>query len=105
MVQWLRIRLPMQGTWVQSLVWEDPTCLGATEPECLELVLRNKKSHCSEEPMDPNWRAAPTGSSPHREQPLTENSPHGEQPPLTTSAESRAERWSLSTAKNKYTHK
>ena len=32
--QWLRIRLPMQGTWVQSLVWEDPTCRGATtEPE------------------------------------------------------------------------
>ena len=23
--QWLRIRLPMQGTWVPSLVQEDPT--------------------------------------------------------------------------------
>ena len=23
--QWLRICLPLQGTWVQSLVWEDPT--------------------------------------------------------------------------------
>ena len=21
--QWLRIRLPMQGTWVRALVWED----------------------------------------------------------------------------------
>ena len=30
--QWLRIRLPMQGTWVQALVWEDPTCCGATKP-------------------------------------------------------------------------
>ena len=30
-VQWLRIRLPMQGTWVQALVWENPTCRGATE--------------------------------------------------------------------------
>ena len=30
--QWLRIRLPMQGTRVQSLVWEDPTCCGATKP-------------------------------------------------------------------------
>ena len=30
--QWLRICLPMQGTWVQSLVWEDSTCHGATEP-------------------------------------------------------------------------
>ena len=30
--QWLRIRLPMQGTRVQALVWEDPTCRGATKP-------------------------------------------------------------------------
>ena len=29
---WLRIRLPMQGTWVWSLVQEDPTCLKATQP-------------------------------------------------------------------------
>ena len=29
--QWLRICLPMQGTWVQALVREDPTCHGATE--------------------------------------------------------------------------
>ena len=32
--QWLRIRLPMQGTWVRTLVWEDPTCHGATKPVC-----------------------------------------------------------------------
>ena len=31
-VQWLRIRLPMQGTWVRALVQEDPTCHGATKP-------------------------------------------------------------------------
>ena len=30
--QWLRIRLPVQGTWVRTLVWEDPTCRGATNP-------------------------------------------------------------------------
>ena len=30
--QWLRIRLPMQGTQVQALVQEDPTCHGATKP-------------------------------------------------------------------------
>ena len=30
--QWLRIRLPMQGTRVQALVREDPTCRGATKP-------------------------------------------------------------------------
>ena len=71
-VQWIRICLPMQGTWVRSLVWEDPTCFGATmpvhlyyqapEPEncnywaqvlqllkaaCPGPVLSNKRSHCS----------------------------------------------------------
>ena len=30
--QWLRIRLPMQGTQVRALVREDPTCRGATKP-------------------------------------------------------------------------
>ena len=28
------VYLPMQGTWVQSLVREDPTCCGATKPMC-----------------------------------------------------------------------
>ena len=32
MVQWLRICLPTQGTWVWSLVGEDPTCRGAAKP-------------------------------------------------------------------------
>ena len=30
--QWLRICLPMQGTQFRALVWEDPTCRGATGP-------------------------------------------------------------------------
>ena len=30
--QWLRICLPMQGTRVRALVWEDPTCRGAAGP-------------------------------------------------------------------------
>ena len=29
--QWLRIRLPVQGTRVRALVLEDPTCCGATK--------------------------------------------------------------------------
>ena len=33
-VKCLRICLSMQGTWVQTLVWEDSTCLGATKPVC-----------------------------------------------------------------------
>ena len=32
--QWLGIRLPMEGTRVQSLVREDPTCRRATKPVC-----------------------------------------------------------------------
>ena len=30
--QWLRVCLPVQGTRVRALVWEDPTCHGATRP-------------------------------------------------------------------------
>ena len=30
--QWLRICLPMQGSRVRALVWEDTTCCGATRP-------------------------------------------------------------------------
>ena len=33
-VQWLRIHSPMQGTEVQSLLQEDPTCCEATKPMC-----------------------------------------------------------------------
>ena len=52
-VQWLRIHLPVQGTWGQSLVWEEPTCCRATKPmnhthhrspDTLEPVLHNKRS-------------------------------------------------------------
>ena len=34
MVQCIRSCLPMQGMQVQSPVWEDPTCYGATKPMC-----------------------------------------------------------------------
>ena len=50
--KWLRIRLPMQGTRVQALVREDPTCHGATKPvrhnwwACtLELMSHNYGAH------------------------------------------------------------
>ena len=66
-VQWLRIRLPKQGTWVQSLVQENPTCHGATKPmhhsywspSALEPVLHDKRSHRSEKPAHHNERATP----------------------------------------------
>ena len=50
--QWLRIRLPVQGTWVRALVWEDPTCCGATKP-----VLHNYWAHVPQ-------RLKPTRQSP-----------------------------------------
>ena len=31
-VKWLKICLPLQGTWVQPLVWKDPICFEATNP-------------------------------------------------------------------------
>ena len=40
--QWLSIRLPVQGTWVRSLVWEDPTCGRATKPVPQLLSLRSR---------------------------------------------------------------
>ena len=33
-VQWIRIHLPMQETWVWSLVWDYPTCHRAAKPMC-----------------------------------------------------------------------
>ena len=77
MVQWLRICLPMQGTWVRALVWEDPTCRGATrpvshttEPARLELVLRNKRGHDSERPAHCDEEWPPLAAT--RESPCTE---------------------------------
>ena len=32
--QWIRIHLPMQGTQLRSLVWEDSTCCGTSKPVC-----------------------------------------------------------------------
>ena len=32
--QWLGILLPMQGSQVRSLVWEDSTCRRAAKPMC-----------------------------------------------------------------------
>ena len=75
MAQWLRICLPMQGTRVRALVWEDPTCCGATgpvspvftEPAHLEPVLCNKRGRDGERPAhrDEEWPPlAATGQSP-----------------------------------------
>ena len=62
--QWLRIRLPMQGTWVRALVPEDPTCRGAAKPMhhnywacALEPVSHNYWA-CVLQPLKPTWPRA-----------------------------------------------
>ena len=44
MVQWIRIPLSMQGTWVQSLVQEDSTCHETAKPMCLELYSATREA-------------------------------------------------------------
>ena len=98
-VHCIGICLPMQGSWVLSLVWKDSTCRGATKPRyhnywapalgsasrscwaCvlqlpkparLEPVLCNKRSHHNEEPVQCS-RAAPTGCN--QGEPAQSNTP------------------------------
>ena len=59
-IQWLKILLPMQGTWVQSLVWEDPTCRGTTKPTGKHYLA------WAPEPTLPNWRSCHDEKSEHR---------------------------------------
>ena len=51
-VQWLRICLPMQGKRDRALVWEDPTCRGATKP------VRHNYWACASGPCAPQREAA-----------------------------------------------
>ena len=63
-VQWLRICLPMQGTWVWALVREDPTCHGATKP------VRCNYWACTLEPTSHNyWARTPRARAPQQEKP------------------------------------
>ena len=71
----VRIHLPMQGTWVQSLVWEDPICHGATKPLChnywsphaWSLCSTPREVYCNDNPAL-QWRIIPltiTRENPH----------------------------------------
>ena len=57
--QWLRICLPVQATRVRSLVREDPTCCGATEPHAPQLLNLRSRAH---EPQLLSPRAATTAA-------------------------------------------
>ena len=100
--QWLRIRLPMQGTWVRSLVWEDPTCHGATNP------MRHNYWDCALEPASHNYWARvpqllkpvhPTACAPQQEKP-----PQWEARALQLK-KARAQQRRLNTAKDKEVNK
>ena len=65
--QWLRICLPMQGTRVRALVWEDPICRGATRPvshnywACASGACAPQQERPRQwEARAPRWRVAPT---------------------------------------------
>ena len=65
--QWLRVCLPMQGTWVRALVWEDPTCRGAAGPvshnywACASGACAPQQERPRQwEARTPRWRVAPT---------------------------------------------
>ena len=72
--QWLRVCLPVQGTQVRALVWEDPTCRRAAGPvshsywacasgACGPQQVKPRPAHCDEE-----WPPlATTRESPHTE--------------------------------------
>ena len=64
--QWLRICLLMQGTRVRVLVWEDPTCRGATGPvshnywACVSGACAPQQERPRQwEARAPRWRVAP----------------------------------------------
>ena len=87
--QWLRIHLPVQGTRVRALVWEDPTGRGATKPvhhnywaRALEPTGRNYWA-CALEPTSHNyWARVPQLLKPVHLEPLLCNkrSHHNEKP-------------------------
>ena len=61
-VQFLRTHLPVQGTWVQSLVWDDSTCLGTTKPQ-------NYWAHAPEPLVATTEPTHPRACAPQREKP------------------------------------
>ena len=55
--KWLRIRLPMQGTRVRSLVWEDPTCHRATKPVSHKYWARVPRARALQQEKPLQWEA------------------------------------------------
>ena len=90
-VWWIRLHLPMQGTQVPSLVREDPTCLGATQPVCHSYWAHEPRAPCSATGESTALRSLRTTT--------------GEQPPLAATRESLWAATKTSAAKNTYNFK
>ena len=71
--QWLGICLPMQGTRVRALAWEDPTCRRAARP------VSHDYWACASGACAPQWRGRDSERPAHRDE---------EWPPLAGTAES-----------------
>ena len=71
MVQWLRIRLPMQGTRVRALVREDCTCPRATAraPQLLSLRFRAREPQLLSPSATTAEARAPRARAPQQEKP------------------------------------
>ena len=66
MVWWLRICLPIQGIWVHSLVWKDPTATRQLSPRATLLSSRAATTEAQAPRAHPLQREART---PQLEQP------------------------------------
>ena len=89
--QWLRICLPMQGTWVWALVQEDPTCHAATKP------MHHNYWACASEPASYNyWACVPQLLKPAHLQPMLHNK---EKPPPW---EAHTPQWRIAPARHNW---
>ena len=68
--QWLRICLPMQGTWVRALAREVPKCRGARVPQLLSLRSRARVPQLWSLHATTTEAQAPRARAPQQEKPL-----------------------------------
>ena len=80
--QWLRICPPMQGTWVQTLVWEDPTSQLSLQVTTTEALVPRVCSTTRGGDIRAHLQSSPCS--------------------LQLEKSLQREQWRLSTAKNKY---
>ena len=62
-VQWLRLQLPMQGTWVGPLVQEEPTCHGNQAHVPRSPCSATREAIAMRSPVHHAWKVAPAHCS------------------------------------------